>query len=191
MPSRITELAKLKAFTHPLRIDLYRLLRLRGAATASQLAEEVDQAVSLVSYHLRKLHEHGFIRDLPDRARDGRERWWGVTEQGFAFHAKDFDETPEGVAALAGVTREVLATRTAQYRNFLDQQAGWGKEWTRAHFSSEAMARLTAAELQEVADEVAALADRWVERGRAAEAAGDTEGREAVAFHLYGFPVRP
>ncbi|NGN66941.1 helix-turn-helix transcriptional regulator [Streptomyces sp. A7024] len=191
-PKRITELAKLKAFTHPLRIDLYRLLHLRGEATASQLADEVDQAVSLVSYHLRKLHEHGFIEEAPKRAKDGRERWWRVSsEQGFTFLGRDFDDTPEGVAAMAGVTRELLATRSAQYLNFLDQQAGWGKEWTRAAFTSEYLPRLTAAELQELADEVSALAQRFVERGKAADEAGDTEGRQAVALHMYGFPFRP
>jgi hypothetical protein len=36
-----------------------------------------------------------------------------------------------------------------------------------------------------------ALIRRYDERGRAAEAAGDSEGRENVAVHTYDFPFRP
>lgn len=204
-PERITELEQLKAFTHPLRIELYRLLMAARSATASHLAEQTDEAVSLVSYHLRKLAEHGFIEEAAEQGRDGRERWWRVSAaRSFTFRAADFDATPEGTAALAGVTRELLATRTRTYLNYLDQQAGWGREWTRAAFSSEFTVRLTADELQELAEEVGALARRWRERGEAAEAAeaaaaagskdGEAaarSGREPVALHLYGFPFRP
>ncbi|MDX2408794.1 helix-turn-helix domain-containing protein, partial [Streptomyces microflavus] len=47
-PEQITDLSRLKAFTNPLRMQLYRLLYAAGTATASQLAEQVDQAPSLV-----------------------------------------------------------------------------------------------------------------------------------------------
>lgn len=197
-PERITELEQLKAFTHPLRIELYRLLTAARSATASHLAEQVDAAVSLVSYHLRKLAEHGFIEEAAEQGRDGRERWWRVSaERSFSFRSADFDDTPEGTAALTGVTRELLATRTRTYLNYLDQQAGWGQEWTRAAFSSEYTVRLTADELQELAEEMGAFVRRWRERAEEAEAAaaedgGDARaGRETVALHLYGFPFRP
>jgi DNA-binding transcriptional ArsR family regulator len=72
----ITDVKALKVFTHPLRIKLYRALHASRKATASQLAEQVDEAVSLVSYHLRKLAEHGFIVEAPDESSDARERWW-------------------------------------------------------------------------------------------------------------------
>jgi hypothetical protein len=35
-----------------------------------------------------------------------------------------------------------------------------------------------------------ALFKAYTERGRAAEEAGDTEGRENVAVHTYAFPFR-
>ena len=50
--------------------------------------------------------------------------------------------------------------------------------------------RLTAAELAELSEELLALVKKYDEKGRAAEAAGDTEGRENVALHVYGFPFR-
>jgi DNA-binding transcriptional ArsR family regulator len=188
---RITDLDALKVFTHPLRIRLYRALYTARAATASHLADQVDEAVSLVSYHLRKLAAHGFIVEAPEKGSDGRERWWKLSsERGFSFRSGDFADRPEGVAVLNEVTRQLLATRGERYEQYLGQQAAWPREWTDASFSSEYMPRLNAAELQEMAEEIGALMSRWTDRGLAADAAGDTEGREFVAVQMYGFPFR-
>ncbi|MEV6009275.1 helix-turn-helix domain-containing protein [Streptomyces sp. NPDC051976] len=191
-PERITDLAALKVFTHPLRIRLYRALYTARTATASHLADQVDEAVSLVSYHLRKMAAHGFIVEAPEKSGDGRERWWKVSsERGFSFRTADFADRPEGVAVMNEVTRQLLATRSERYERFLGEQAAWPAEWTQAAFSSEYMPRLTAAELQEMAEEIGDLMARWTDRGRAAEDAGDTADREHVAVQMYGFPFRP
>ncbi|MFD3549728.1 helix-turn-helix domain-containing protein [Streptomyces sp. NPDC058655] len=191
-PEQITDLSRLKAFTVPLRMQLYRLLYAAGTATASQLAEHVYETPSLVSYHLRKLAEHGFVTQASGEGTDGRERWWQVaSEEGWGFRDSDFAESPEGAAAVGAVTRSILDTRTAQYRTYLDQTAAWGKAWTDAAFSSEWMFDLTPAELAEMSDELEAVARRWRESGKAAKAAGDTEDREHVSAHFYGFPFRP
>ncbi|MFE4516748.1 ArsR/SmtB family transcription factor [Kitasatospora sp. NPDC056783] len=189
---RITDLSRLKAFTNPLRIQLYRLLYAAGSATASQLAEQVDQAPSLVSYHLRKLAEQGFVTEASGRSDDGRQRWWQVaSEEGWGFRESELTGTPEGAAAVDAVTKGLLESRDAQYRGYLGQSAAWGKEWTDAAFTSEWMLDLTAAELAEMEEELQAVSRRWRERGRAARTAGDTTGREHVTVHLYGFPFRP
>ncbi|MER6298733.1 helix-turn-helix domain-containing protein [Kitasatospora sp. NPDC001539] len=191
-PERITDLSRLKAFTNPLRMQLYRLLYAAGTATASQLAEQVDQVPSLVSYHLRKLAEHGFITEAPAQSADGRERWWQVaSEAGWGFRESDLSATPEGAAAVSAVTRGLADNRVAQYRAYLDQSSAWGEQWTDAAFGTEWMLDLTSAELAELADELQALSRRWRDRGKAARAAGDTEGREHVSVHVYGFPFRP
>ncbi|HBF80110.1 MAG TPA: transcriptional regulator [Streptomyces sp.] len=191
-PEQITDLSRLKALTSPLRMQLYRLLYAAGSATASQLAEQVGQAPSLVSYHLRKLAEHGFVTEARDRSTDGRERWWQVaSEEGWGFRDSDFAGTPEGAAAVGALARGILDTRTAQYRAYLDRTAAWGKAWSDAAFSSEWVLDLTPAELAEMSAEFAELTRRWRDRGKAAEADGDTEDREHVSVHLYGFPFRP
>ncbi|MGW3043722.1 ArsR/SmtB family transcription factor [Kitasatospora sp. NPDC001159] len=191
-PERITDLSRLKAFTNPLRMQLYRLLYAAGPATASQLAEQVDQAPSLVSYHLRKLAEHGFVTEASAQSTDGRERWWQVaSEEGWGFRESDLAGTPEGAAAVGAVTRGLVDSRAAQYRAYLDQRVAWGSEWTDAAFSAEWLLDLTPAELAELGEELQALSRRWRERGKAARAAGDTDGREHVSVHLYGFPFRP
>ena len=194
-PNRITDLAALKVFTHPLRIELWRALGVTGTATASQLAERVDEAVSLVSYHLRKMAEHGFIVESegPEgRGGDGRERWWKPSdERPFSFRSSDFNDRPEGAAVASTVVRRILETRGEQYTTFLDQSASWSKEWMDAAFSSESLLRLTAGELKEYEAELSALTARWKERARAAEGDADDARREHVALHFYGFPFRP
>ncbi|MFD6275124.1 ArsR/SmtB family transcription factor [Streptomyces sp. NPDC060209] len=191
-PEQITDLSRLKAFTNPLRMQLYRLLYAAGTATASQLAEQVDQAPSLVSYHLRKLAEHGFVSEASGQSTDGRERWWQVaSEEGWGFRSSDFADTPEGTAVVGAVTRGIFDTRVSQYRAYLDETGAWGKAWTDAAFSSEWLLDLTPAELAEMSDELQAVAQRWRERGKAAKETGTAEDREHVSVHLYSFPFRP
>ncbi|MFD3520394.1 ArsR/SmtB family transcription factor [Streptomyces sp. NPDC058653] len=187
---RIDDLATLKAFGHPLRMKLYRALYVARTATASQLAEQVDEAVSLISYHLRRLADYGLIEEAPAQGRDGRERWWRPASEGLSFRDEDFRDAPEAVAAHAAVGRLSFEQRSDLYRSYLDAQSGWAPEWRGASFSSEYLARLTAGQLAGLGAEMHELVKRYEELGRAAEEAGDTEGRENVALHLYGFPFR-
>ncbi|MFF0555109.1 ArsR/SmtB family transcription factor [Streptomyces sp. NPDC004266] len=187
---RITDLGTLKAISHPLRMRLYRALHVARAATASQLAEQVDEAVSLVSYHLRKLAEHGLIEEAEARSADGRERWWQPSSYGFSIHDEDVRDAPELAAATTAFGRTVDEQRTELHRRFLDERLTWSDEWRSASISSEWLPRLTAAELAALGAELDAVLRKYDQQARAAEAAGDTEGRENVAVHLHGFPYR-
>ncbi|WP_406478907.1 ArsR/SmtB family transcription factor [Streptomyces sp. NBC_01615] len=188
---RITDVGTLKALAHPLRANLYRALSVAGVATASQLADQVDEAVSLVSYHLRKLAEHGLIEQAEPQSGDGRERWWQPASDGVSIHDADFRDAPEKAAAHTAAARLFHEQRADLYRRYLDARAAWGPEWNTASQDSESWMRLTPAELTEFGKELNALAKKYDEKSRAAEAAGDTEGREHVALHVYGFPFRP
>ncbi|MGW6910615.1 ArsR/SmtB family transcription factor [Streptomyces sp. NPDC054940] len=187
---RITDLATLKALAHPLRMNLLRGLTIARVATASQLAEQVDEAVSLVSYHLRKLAEYGLIEEAEPQSADGRERWWRPASDGVRIREEDFRDAPEKAAAHTAASRLFAEQRTEMYRRWLDQRAHWGPEWNRAAESSESHLRLTADELAELNKELLALLHRYDAQGQAAEAAGDIEGRESVAVHTYAFPFR-
>jgi DNA-binding transcriptional ArsR family regulator len=194
MPSkenrRITDVGTLKAFAHPLRANLYRLLCVEGVATASQLAEHVDEAVSLVSYHLRKLAEHGLIEEAEPQTGDGRERWWQPASDGVSIQSEDFRGEPAKAAAHLAATRLFHDQRADRYRRYLDERPTWSPEWNTASVDSEAWMRLTPAELTELKNELVSLVRKYDEQGRAAEAAGETEGREHVALYMYGFPFR-
>ncbi|MGW0582426.1 transcriptional regulator, partial [Streptomyces sp. NPDC002920] len=87
-------------------------------------------------------------------------------------------------------SRLFFEQRADMYRRFLDERAHWGTAWNAAAESSESSMRLTADELAELDKEMLALLRRYDEHGRAADAAGDTEGRENVAVHTYAFPFR-
>lgn len=186
---RITDLATLKAFGHPLRMRLYGALYLRGTATASHLAEDLDDgtAVSLISYHLRKLAEHGLIEEAEHEGGDGRERWWKPAQESLRIDSADFRDTPEGSAAHTALSRVMHEQRRDHYLRFLDQRAGWSADWQDAHDSSDFLARLSPDELKELSAELHDVVERYVQRGKTA----DPEGRETVAVHLYSFPVRP
>ncbi|MFG2548802.1 ArsR/SmtB family transcription factor [Streptomyces sp. NPDC048581] len=187
---RITDLGTLKALAHPLRMNLLRGLTIARVATASQLAEQVDEAVSLVSYHLRKLAEHGLIEEAEPQSADGRERWWQPASDGVRIREEDFRDAPEKAAAHTAASRLFAEQRTGMYRRWLDERAHWGPEWNRAAESSESHLRLTADELTELNKELLTLLRRYDAQGQAAEAAGDIEGRESVAVHTYAFPFR-
>ncbi|MET8581613.1 helix-turn-helix domain-containing protein [Streptomyces collinus] len=187
---QITDLGTLKALAHPLRMKLYRLLFAAEAATASQLAEQVDEAVSLVSYHLRKLAEHGLVEEAEPRSADARERWWQPATQGVSIRDRDFRDAPERAAAHVAASRLFQEQRSEMYRTYLDQRAAWGPEWNEASSDSESLLRLTPAELAEMKRELLDVIKRYDERARDREAAGDGERREHVALHVYGFPFR-
>ncbi|MGW2019320.1 ArsR/SmtB family transcription factor [Streptomyces sp. NPDC001927] len=187
---RITDLGTLKALSHPLRMRLYRALFVARTATASQLADQVDEAVSLVSYHLRKLADHGLIEEAETQSADGRERWWRPSSYGLSIHDEDMRGAPELIAASDALGRAINDQRASLLERFLDERLTWSPEWRSASVSAEWLPRMTAAELTDLGQELEAVLRKHDQRARAAEAAGDTEGRENVAVHLHGFPYR-
>ncbi|MBC9714774.1 helix-turn-helix transcriptional regulator [Streptomyces sp. TRM66268-LWL] len=191
MPSKkVTDVRALDAYAHPLRIRLDRALITAQTATATQLAEMVNEPVSLVSYHLRKLAEYGYIEEAP-QGRDGRERWWRPAAEVFDMHWKDFSDDPEGVAAYVGAGHQIVRARMHNLLQYVGQQANWPHEWASSAFGSGRLLKLTHEELQEMAEEAAAFADRWAARSRAAQESDDGRDREHVELQMYGYPFKP
>lgn len=184
----ITELDTLKALAHPLRLKLYRALVQARTATASQLADQVDEAVSLVSYHLRKLAAHGVIEEAEQQSSDGRERWWQVVLSSYSVRDKDFRDAPERAAAYSAFTRMAFREHVELYERYLDEQSAWEQEWRSAAFNSRSLIRLTADELRQAGEELGQVLKKWHAH---AEAAPDSEDRENVVLYLFGFPTRP
>jgi hypothetical protein len=103
----------------------------------------------------------------------------------------DFRDAPEKAAAHLAFTRLFHEQRGDAYRRYLDERATWPTEWNDAAADSEATLRLTAAELDALKGELLAVIKRYDDKGRSDETAGDTQGRENVVLHVYGFPFRP
>jgi DNA-binding transcriptional ArsR family regulator len=92
-------------------MDLLELLAVDGAKTASEAAEALQQTPANVSWHLRKLGEHGFVRQA--ESGQGRRRPWKLVAESLSWGDDAAD--PAAAAALSDVAieREVQRLRAA------------------------------------------------------------------------------
>jgi DNA-binding transcriptional ArsR family regulator len=171
----------LRALAHPLRLKLLGLLRTGGPATVSSLAGVAEQAVPLVSYHLRQLAEHGFIEEAPELAKDRRETWWKSSHEVTSWSMTDFLDTPEHVDALGVFQREILRAHAGRIEAFFDEAQAWDKEWLDATEMSDLRLNLRPAELKLLIAELWEVINRWRERE-------PTPGAGVAELILYAFP---
>jgi DNA-binding transcriptional ArsR family regulator len=184
---QVTDTKVLAAMTHPLRRRLLSLLKLDGPATASLLAQRTGQAVGNISHHLRALAGAGLIEEVPELARDRRERWWRRTAGALRWSSADF----------ADEAASDLVFRAAESLN-LDYQVSLLRQWAQADdeeharwpagpFSTDSWMRLTDAELAELGAEMIALIRRWADR----ELPADGQRRDPVFVFGRGIPGHP
>lgn len=187
---RVENVAALRALNNPLRLRLYYALCMSGSATATHLADELDESVSLVSYHLRRLAAFDYVEPDPDPpGGDARERWWRPTSEGFSFSPSDFDEGPDAAAALTQAMRQMTAHRMAYWQAWVDGQAGWSRQWRDAAFSGDnPLLEMTPEQVHEFTEDYLELVRGWSER--LATAPEDPE-REHVMLSMQAFPFRP
>jgi len=185
---RITDLKALSAMSHPLRRRMMDVLKLDGPATAGRLAERLDQAVGNVSHHLRVLAAAELIAEVPELARDRRERWWRLTHDSLRWSSSDFSgDAAESVVAGAALSlnldRQIGLVRASQERS----QGPELDPWQEHAFSTDKWMRLTPAELAELSEQVIALLNGWAER----ELPDDGQRREPVFVFAHGVPGAP
>jgi DNA-binding transcriptional ArsR family regulator len=184
---QVTDTKVLAAMTHPLRRRLLSLLKLDGPATASLLAQRTGQAVGNISHHLHALAGAGLIEEVPELARDRRERWWRRTAGALRWSSADF----------ADEAASDLVFRAAESLN-LDYQVSLLRQWAQADdeeharwpagpFSTDSWMRLTDAELAELGAEMIALIRRWADR----ELPEDGQRRDPVFVFGRGIPGQP
>jgi DNA-binding transcriptional ArsR family regulator len=146
---RMTSAHEMRALAHPVRMDLLELLAARGPHTASEAAAVLDQTPANVSWHLRKLAEHGFVRQAADGP--GRRRPWKMVAEWLSWGDDAAD--PAAVAALSdlAIEREVQRLRAA-----LASSPGESRQWQLATQIHQNSLWLTADEAAELG---AALSD--------------------------------
>lgn len=180
-------MSELKALTHPVRLRLLYALRANTSMTATQLGDLVDESPASVSYHLRKLAEHGFVTEV-ENGTDKRQRWWSeTTKDGFSWSENDFSDSPEGMAVAKASKDSWLAHQWSRLRDFDRTSESWGREWVDAAFSTDDVFRLTAAETTEMGAEIRAVIDKWRRHGENAPPAD----RELVMVLSHAFPTTP
>ncbi|SDE49763.1 ArsR/SmtB family transcription factor [Glycomyces harbinensis] len=175
--------AALKALAHPLRIELWELLREHGPATATQLSERTGHNTGVISYHLRQLAGSGLIENAEGRSPGrgkGRERWWRTVPGGFSFRPDLVDADAEPAAAL--LVDEMARRRAEELIAFQRRAPTLPEEWIDASLNSSYTLGMTAERLAEFTAEVRAVIERY---------ASDEEspGAARVAVQFHAFPV--
>jgi len=161
----VTEPAALKALAHPLRLALLELLISEGPRTASEAAALVNESPSNCSWHLRRLAEHGFVREASGGA--GRNRPWRAVSEGLVWG--DDQEGPQTSAAGDALTDMLLERELQRLRAARVSSAQEPAEWRSATSVHESKLWLTAAEAEQVSEAMARLflthAERQSNRG--------------------------
>jgi DNA-binding transcriptional ArsR family regulator len=184
---QITDSRALAAMAHPLRRRLLNLLKLNGPSTATMLAEQTGQAVGNMSHHLRVLAAAELIEEIPELARDRRERWWRRTAQTLRWSARDFadDAATDAVARAAeSLNLDYQLSVVRQWAQVADDERA---RWPDGPFSTDSWLRLTDAELAEFSAEMIALIKRWADR----QLPADGQERGPVFVFARGVPGQP
>jgi DNA-binding transcriptional ArsR family regulator len=191
---RITDPDVLKALTHPLRRQIYRLLVQLGPATITMLGERTGADPGQLSFHMRELAKRGFAEEVPELARDRRERWWRATRGSWGFSSLDFPDDPAGQAVADTAYRLMVAEEFDRLRAYEASRESFGPDWVEAAYASNSHFRLTPAELSQLTAELHEVVRRWSEVGRIDDTRPDSrpdDGRQSVFLFLHAFPEKP
>jgi DNA-binding transcriptional ArsR family regulator len=146
----ITDPRTLRAMAHPVRLKLLNSLVLHGPATATELADRVDDTPANCSWHLRQLAKFGFIEEASDLPYKGRNRPWRWVPVGNRWGGPG--ASPEFTAASAEASSVLLGIELAEHSAWESDRANQPPEWQTASFTSQNIAWLTADELAEARD---------------------------------------
>lgn len=154
----ITDPKAMRALAHPLRMQLLEALLTKGEATATELADVVNESPSNCSFHLRKLAQHGYIERADDAA--GREKPWRVIDpkQNFVGNADD----PVSVQASTAVGAAFREWDFARLRASAGRPNP--KPWRGKTFQLGATLYLTPDEAKQLEAGLGALLDPYLDR---------------------------
>jgi DNA-binding transcriptional ArsR family regulator len=157
----LTDPRAMRALAHPTRLALLGELRSAGPCTVGMLSEAVDEAPGSVSYHLRTLAGHGFVVEVPERARDRRERWWRAAHRTTSWDELEVLADPERRAAAGVLRTSVLDHQDAELRRYHEVEPTLPDEWVAAATSSDVVLHLDADGLAALSAELDAVLRRW------------------------------
>jgi DNA-binding transcriptional ArsR family regulator len=157
-PRELSDPGALKALGHPLRQQILRRLHRDGPATATSLAAVLGENTGATSYHLRRLAEHGFVEEVPERAA-GRQRWWRARPQDLRFLPRSA-MSEDARAALDRLDQISTAEDDAALARFHAGRDSMGP-WGDALLFSRGALRLTRDELVGFWEEYLALLLRY------------------------------
>lgn len=147
----------LRLFAHPVRLRILDALAVYGPATATELADRVDESPSNCSWHLRQLAKHGFVEAVPGNT--GRQRPWRLVP--WRTTIGDGDAHDDDLARAEDAAEEVLLAGQ------LDALAAWRATrrnepapWREAGLTSQTLMWLTAKETAALRRDLNAVIER-------------------------------
>ena len=157
---RITDPTRIRALSHPLRLQLLDVLAEEGAATATRCAELTGESVASCSFHLHTLAKYGFIEAAE---RVGREKPWRLTARSRDIRP-DFHD-PASVRAVEVMAGLYVEHEVERIRAWLATGPHESPEWVHASTITGSAFWATLDELAEVSQALQSLTDRFEGRG--------------------------
>ena len=157
---RELDAATLKALAHPLRVQILRVLEDGGRASVTSLAQELGESTGATSYHLRQLARHGLVEQL-DEASGGRQKWWQLAADELHMQGFGFLEDSATSAAADFLLRDAVADRTRRQLAWYASATSWPAAWQAASTGRDAHLMLDPQQTRELADELAALVEKY------------------------------
>jgi len=150
---RVTNSTALKALAHPVRLALLELLVTEGPKTASQAGILIEESASNCSWHLRKLADHGFVREAGGAS--GRNRPWRAVSEGLVWGDEGEDA---GTSASGDALADMLIERELQrLRAARASHGSEPAEWRAATSVNHTQLWLTPDEAKELSEAMGTL----------------------------------
>ena len=181
--STLTDAASMRVLAHPTRLRLLGLLRERGAQTAAQLGDAVDEAPGTISYHLSKLASIDLIEAAEPQTTDRRERWWQATAQLTSWEPAELLDDPDRLVASSALQKSIGQAYAARFGEYVDAMPTLPREWVAAGASGDRSLRLTTTELAGLRHDLEAVVDRWLDVGAAHDPAADDGAAPVVLVY--------
>jgi len=169
----------LRALAHPVRLRILGLLRSEGSATATTLAQRLGLNSGATSYHLRQLHQHGFIEDDTTRG-NARDRWWQAAHQSTRTDPT-VDASLEGREAVDAFGQAIAVVHTESLQRSIEEAPTLPEVWRRATMLSDWNLRLTAKHAEQLVRALDELVSGWEEDD-------DLPGTEELVVQLHTYP---
>lgn len=185
-PERVLDAGAMKAFAHPLRMAMYNYLTDHGSATATMLAEHLDESTGQTSYHLRQLARHGFVQEDEGRG-SGRERWWKPV--GYTLHGLEVRDDPTAEMPVRMMLQSTVDHRAATLSRWLDQALDEPQEWVEATVNTSATVPMTPAEATALREEVMEVMERHLEHAKAAHPEPGEPGVRRIRVYFDTVPL--
>ena len=180
---KLTDPRALRAYAHPIRMQLVGLLRREGPLTATKAAEILGESSGTTSFHLRQLAKYGLVEEAGGGT--GRQKPWQATA---LFTSLPSVAEPGGIEASIAV-RSAMATLYHQaLSDWIMRAPDEPAEWQEAAEMSDLMLYLSVDELAELTSSIQSQLKQYA--SRLTDPSLRPEGARRITYFNIAFPAR-